>query len=151
MNVRVVLDKQYLVDRFNVVSSGCWEWNRGLTDDGYGAITNSGQSLRAHRVSFKLFNGYIDESLLVCHTCDNTICVNPKHLFQGTPQDNMTDKVNKNKQAKGTDFKRSHLTEDDVREIKHCGGSGVKVAERFGVHCSLVHQIRKNEIWKHVD
>ena len=47
------------------------------------------------------YNGEITDGLVVRHTCDNRICVNPEHLEVGTHQDNMDDMVRRNRQAKG--------------------------------------------------
>ena len=49
----------------------------------------------AARVAYKIKDPNFDESLLVCHTCDNPQCVNPDHLFLGTQEDNMKDRINK--------------------------------------------------------
>jgi hypothetical protein len=92
--IREVFNKSYKID----LITNCWVWLDNPNVTGYCSIG----SKPAHRVSYELHIGLIEENkeLCVCHKCDNPVCVNPEHLFLGTRDDNNKDKVSKDRQAR---------------------------------------------------
>lgn len=85
----------------------CWEWTGTLFDSGYGHFVNHCTSYRSHRVAYYLYNGTISNEKLICHRCDNPRCVNPKHLFEGTPADNTKDRDRKGRRKNPGKWKKS--------------------------------------------
>lgn len=77
--------------------SGCREWT-GAASEGYGTFKLEGRTYRSHRVAYRFFIGEIPDGLMVLHSCDNRLCVNPEHLSVGTALDNTRDMI-----AKGRD------------------------------------------------
>lgn len=138
----------------------CWLWQGGTTKRGYGVIGGDGKGprqLMASRVAWELTHGPIIDGLFVCHDCpdgDNPLCVNPAHLFLGTQQDNMDDKVKKGRQRKGEGVPSSKLKESDViriKDIHRAGETSVrKLAETYGVTTSTIRSIMSGRLWKHI-
>ncbi len=147
----------------------CWLWTGSKLADGYGRIKFQGQAIKAHRLSWILHFGEIPDGLLVCHRCDNRLCVNPEHLFLGTSAENMADMVAKKRNIfgdnhwtrqhperlkRGIEHHKTKLTPDEIRQIRSLFQSGVcrnKIAASFGINWSTVDRIVNKKLWKHID
>src|SRR5258707_3363633 len=82
--------------------SECWIWVGVTRPNGYGQVTatTTKRDKLAHRRSWELFRGTIPKGMFVCHRCDVKSCVNPYHLFIGTPSDNRVDCQRKGRHPK---------------------------------------------------
>ena len=97
-------NRQTLEEKFfsNVEkTNSCWLWQGKTNKAGYGYIYHK-KALVASRVSFEIFNKReLKKGMYACHSCDNTSCVNPSHIFEGTPLDNVKDMDKKGRRKKG--------------------------------------------------
>lgn len=97
---------------------GCWVWVGAKTKNYPGAIKNRGsygtfgfqrKARFAHRWIYQVLNNVVlEREKLVCHVCDNSLCVRPDHLYAGTAAQNMADMVNRNRAAFRESCKNGH-------------------------------------------
>jgi hypothetical protein len=83
------------------VETGCWLWMKTKYRNGYGWLKVFGKNFLAHRYSYELHKGPIQEGMEVMHTCDNPACINPNHLEMGTHTQNMRGAAERNRLRKG--------------------------------------------------
>ncbi|MFN4250670.1 HNH endonuclease signature motif containing protein [Deinococcus sp.] len=66
----------------------CWLWLGRPSAKGYGRITDNNVTHWAHRVSYLIAYGHLDDQMEIDHLCRNRLCVNPKHLEMVTSDEN---------------------------------------------------------------
>ncbi len=143
-------------------NSGCWLWTASVISDGYGCLRSDGRTQYAHRLSYEINTGPIPEGMFVCHKCDTPSCVNPRHLFLGTNQDNIKDSMEKGRRKRAyaprpwreNMVTNSKLTEDDVRTIRKRLLDGPRQMRRlsreFGVSHTAIRMIALGKRWRFV-
>jgi hypothetical protein len=120
-------------------NSGCWLWEGAQDSHGYGAVWTGAKYERTHRISYEISAGEIPKGMHVCHKCDVTSCINPDHLFLGTPKDNAVDMASKFR-AGG-----QKLSKDQVREIQLSSETQMTLARRYNVSQSLISFYKKGK------
>ena len=135
----VRLTEKYIRDP----QSDWWNWTRRLRK-GYGVITINKKSYYAHRISYKTFIGDVADDILVCHHCDNSKCINPSHLFVGTPKDNSQDAVRKGR-VYGEKGSNAKLNTQQVLEIIQATGRHADIAAKYSITRCRVSQIKRGE------
>lgn len=142
--------------KVDINPSGCWLWTGALNSRGYGCFGVNGKSHLAHRLMLTVAKGPIPSGYLCCHHCDVPNCVNPTHLFAGSPSDNVQDMLAKgrNNPVVGVAHKHSRLNPEIVLSIRarHASGeSTYKIAKSLGLDEGHVWQVVHRKIWAHVE
>jgi hypothetical protein len=137
------LEKQGVT--FDIIGD-CWECTSHKPNNS-GYPTRHGGTL--NRFVYKWLIGEIQEGMQICHSCDNRLCINPSHLWQGTKRDNQLDMINKNRQFRGIGSKnpRSKLNEQQVELILKDNRFIKQIAADFGVSFQMISRIKRKEAW----
>lgn len=135
----------YQIDR-----NGCWLWMGKKTAEGYGQF----RSILAHRYSYMVKHGRDSlNGLYVCHACDVRPCVNPEHLFAGTPADNTRDMIAKGRRR----TRQIHITDEKKAQIQRLWkdrkmrygitayGEAERIAQEVGLSKGIVCLIAKGK------
>lgn len=123
-------------------NEGCWPWVGTVNSYGYGRVRAGGRMYQATHLSLEIDGRPRRNNLYALHSCDNTICVNPRHLRWGTAQDNMDDMHRRGRfvKSKRTNKKMNELIAADI--IASSETQSV-LAARHGISPTLVSRIRQ--------
>ena len=137
-------------------STGCFEVLSGLNKQGYSKITinfpkrTGTVSILGHRAAMMVHLHKTDlDGLHVLHKCDNPRCINVDHLFLGTNNDNVQDKLAKGRGADnvGATNPNHALTEEEVEEIYISYDSTQELSYLYKVSPSTILSIRTDKTW----
>jgi len=146
MSVRKPKDVTY-----KVTETGCHECTSHKPyTSGYCVIMINGKRILLHRYIYIETFGPIKAGNVIRHTCDNTLCINPNHLVEGTNADNSRDMVNRNRSGKGIRNANSKLTEQQVIEIFNSTDSNKELAQKYNTDDTTIWYIKAGKRWGHL-
>ena len=137
----------------------CWEWTGSKEKTwGYGRIQWRGDVQFASKAMLEIKLGRpLQSGMLACHTCDNPPCSNPKHLYEGTPLQNIQDMMERGRRKqgsmpKGEDHHKAKLSWEAVREIRRMYATGdyswKELGKLFGVTKRSIGYIVQGRTWR---
>lgn len=151
---------------------GCWMWT-GATWGNYGRLgvmvgplgARKQRDVRAHHLSYFLAHGHWPIKH-VLHTCDQPLCVNPDHLWEGSPKENTADMTTKGRHRgrfqQGHDGLNgnAHITQELADQIRaeyvpygRTGGGSLRpnslmgLARTYGISKRAVLRIIQGKTW----
>jgi hypothetical protein len=135
--------------------SGCAIWTGSTTPGGYGTSIVAARlfgTTVVHKALFQALHGQVPKGMYVCHHCDTPACVNPEHLFLGSPSDNAQDRKRKGRSAsrRGDCNGKRRLNSAQVDAIRQRLASGEPLsilADAHGVSISAISHIKHGRTW----
>lgn len=164
-----------LMARTEIVPYECWLWKGAISSGNkYGMIGDGPTKvLTTHRAAYMLAFGDVPDGLWVLHKCNNRQCVNPNHLYAGTPLQNVNDMWNagaarseirkyvtpevERKRVRSLPRGERHhrsmakITAEQAREIFLSPLSQAKLGKQYGICQQAVCDIKNLVTWRHVN
>ncbi|MGB8686641.1 MAG: HNH endonuclease [Microcoleus sp.] len=144
--------------RAEIQPNGCMICILAKRSDGYSVktikINGKNQSFYPHRLVLEDKLGRpIKPGYFACHSCDDRGCVNPDHLWEGTPADNSRDAIEKNRFpfVPGQIGPNRKLKPEQVQQIRDLLGEGIskrEIARTFAISRSQIILLGRGEIYR---
>lgn len=125
-----------------VPNGECLEYHNSMSrPNGYPRVG----PMRANRFIYSHLIGSIPEGLFVLHSCDNRVCINPKHLFLGTQHDNVMDMWNKGRKqhVPPSSSKPRVISEEqrlEILKLRETGMTYEAIGAKYGVTKQTIYQ-----------
>jgi len=139
-----------IYNRIKVKDSGCYEWLGYFTKDNYAVVKFQGKKYRVIRVLLENTLGKpISADKEACHTCNNSFCVNPNHLYEGTHAENGQDlsRSNKNKGIRNAACKIDEKTAKDIKNLLSSDLTNKRISELLDINKSIIENIKYRRSW----
>jgi hypothetical protein len=134
----------------------CLEWTGSVSNTGYGVYRARG----AHVVAYELWFEPVPPGKVVMHSCDNPLCLAPRHLTVGTHAQNMADKCNKGRARGGVRSGQVGELNNSARvsagqaqfalDLYAAGYRQVDIARFANLTSSNTSNIVHRRTWKHL-
>ena len=132
---------------------GCWIWTARM-DGGNGRIKRPDGSLGlAHRVAWELTYGAIPENKDLRRNCENSVCVNPYHMFLDG-REHIQENLKLGRKGKpGERNPLARLDRHQVREIRarfdpSTGMTCEELAKTYNVARTTISNVVHGHTWK---
>jgi DNA invertase Pin-like site-specific DNA recombinase len=137
-------DKDRILENILEDENGCWIWQLGLDNYGYGMSRVNGKQDKAHRISYTVFVDEIPAGKSVLHMCDVRACVNYEHLYCGTQKDNMRDAKERGRLNLGPRKKPTEKQIEQMKAMKANGATKAEISAEFGIAQNVVQKYWKD-------
>jgi hypothetical protein len=130
----------------------CWICtSHAPNSSGYPKAMLDGRSDSISRHYYKKYKGKIPKGMLIRHTCDNTMCINPKHLLIGNQIDNINDMVRRKRNPTCEKHGRSKIVKEQVIIIFNDNKtSRNELSKIYKVDSKVIRDIKNRVTWKNV-
>lgn len=140
----------------------CWPWTGSTNSTGYGTVGWGGKVYCAHRIAGWLVGKLKSPAAprnrrgkgFALHSCDNTVCCNPKHLDVGTYHRNQSDAYKRKRRAQlqGAAHANAKLTGIQAEEIRLAYSTGrvrqVDLATQYCVSQRVISLVVRGESYR---
>jgi HNH endonuclease len=121
----------------------CANWEGYVSHNGYARVGIGKRDVRVSRAVLTCTKGSIPDGQDACHHCNNPLCVEPEHLYAGTPPENKRQSVREGRHGRRGGYAPPKLTADDVQKIAFDPRNNCVLAREYGVSCTHVIRLRK--------
>lgn len=124
--------------------NACWPWTRkikakkGVKPRPYFDL--DGEKVLAYRLVKQLVHGKelpngLPDDKMACHSCDNSICCNPAHIYAGDHEQNMDDMATRGTHGLTPAVVRA------IRKLRQQGKTQQEIADTYGISREAVSAI----------